>query len=141
MTTKKQQPAGMTVAEYLDAQISLRQMTLAQLSKDIGGVLKPNMLSMIRAGHAKLPTIHVGRVARALGIDPMFFMKMVLEEYQPENWQAIQETFGSQPVLTRNEMDLIKAIRAANPNNPKLKDDANGRKFEELVAKLGGDNQ
>jgi len=140
-TKKKQQPEAMTVAEYFDAQVTLRQMTLAQLSKDIGGVLKPNMLSMIRSGHSKIPTIHVGRIARALGVDPMFFMKLVLNEYQPENWAAIQEIFGSQPILTANEIGFVKAIREANPNNPKIKDDATGRKFMELVAGMSGDNQ
>jgi hypothetical protein len=140
MTTKKQHKEAMSVAEYFDAQVNLRQMTLAQLSKDIGGVLKPNMLSMIRAGHTKVPLIHVGRIARALGIDPMFLMKMALQEYQPDNWKAIQEVFGDQPVLTRNEIALINAIREANPNNPRL-NDADAEKFAKVVATLHGDNE
>jgi hypothetical protein len=139
MTTMKK-PTALTVAEYFDAQVALRQMTLAQLSKDLDGVLKPNMLSMIRSGNAKIPLIHVGRIARALGVDAMFFMKLALQEYQPENWTAIQEVFGDQPVLTRNEIDLIKAIRAANPNNPKLTGRTK-RKFQDVVASLADDNE
>lgn len=137
MTTKK----PMSVAEYFDAQVALRQMTLAQLSKDIGGVLKPNMLSMIRSGNSKLPITHVGRIARALGVDPMFLLKMALQEYQPENWNAIQEVMGDQPILTGNEVSLIKAIRKANPHNPRIRTEADEKRFTQAVAALRGDNE
>jgi hypothetical protein len=99
------------------------------------------MLSMIRQGHSKLPLIHVGRVARALGVDPVFLLKLCMNEYQPENWKAIQEVFSEQPILTRNEIALIKAIRDANPNNPKLSTKADEHKFTQVVAALGGDNE
>ncbi|SAL06639.1 hypothetical protein AWB78_08166 [Caballeronia calidae] len=139
MASKKKQDA-VTVTEYFDAQVALRQITLQQLSKDIGGVLKPNMLSMIRQGHTKIPLQHIGPIARALCVDALFLLKMAMNEYQPENWKAIQDIMGSQPVLTRNEIALLKAIREANPNNPKLNTEADEKEFAAVVAALNGDN-
>jgi hypothetical protein len=138
---KNDQPQSLTVSEYFDAQVSLRQITLQQLSVNIGGAIKPNMLSMIRQGHSKLPLKHVAKVARALGVDPMFLMKLCLQEYQPENWHAIQEVMGNQPLLTHNEIQMIEAIRKANPHNPKLRTQADEEKFVRVVASLRGDNE
>jgi lambda repressor-like predicted transcriptional regulator len=99
----------MTVVEYFNAQLEERQMSLAQLSRDIDGELLPNMLSMIRRGKVKMPRERIPSIAKALGVDPFFMWRMATQEYEPEEWTAFHETFGE--VLTKNEAEIIRWYR------------------------------
>jgi hypothetical protein len=131
---KKDQPY--TVAEYFSNQVAANQKTLAGLSADIGGAMQPNMLSMIRNGRVKIPLQHVGKVARALNIDPVFFMKMCLREYQPDMWIAVEETLAGQPMLTRNEQKFIEELRTASAEDPVIATEQERREFKRFVAGL-----
>jgi hypothetical protein len=125
-----------TVAEYFANQVAANQKKLAGLSHDIGEVMKPNMLSMLRNGRAKIPIQHVGKLARALNIDPVYFMRLCLREYHPDMWLAVEETFRHQPMLTANERGFIEELRAASPDDPVLTTEHERREFRKLVSTL-----
>ncbi|MFT4064385.1 helix-turn-helix domain-containing protein [Paraburkholderia sp.] len=125
-----------TVAEYFGNQIAANQKTLASLSKEIGGIMKPNMLSMVQNGHAKLPIQHVGKVARALNIDPVFFMKLCLREYYPDMWAAVEEVMANTPMLTNNERKFIEELRAVSAEDPVIATEQERREFRKFVSGL-----
>jgi hypothetical protein len=125
----------MSVADYFSNQVAANQKTLAGLSNDIGGVLRPNVLSMIGNGRVKLPLKHVGTIARALNIDPAFFMRMCLREYQPDMWIAVEESLGSQMVLSANERRFIEELRNARDDDPAM-NEVERREFRKFVSGL-----
>jgi hypothetical protein len=126
---------AMSVADYFSNQVAANQKTLAGLSNDIGGALRPNVLSMISNGRVKLPLKHVGKIARALNIDPAFFMRMCLREYQPDMWTAVEESLGNQVVLSANERRMIEELRAARDDDPAMSEAAR-REFRKFVSGL-----
>lgn len=125
----------MSVADYFSNQVAANQKTLAGLSNDIGGALRPNVLSMISNGRVKLPLKHVGKIARALNIDPAFFMRMCLREYQPDMWNAVEEALGNQAILTSNERKFIEEVREARDDDPGMSEQER-REFRKFVTGL-----
>ena len=75
------------------------------------GFENPNVITMIKQGRTKLPIGKVGLVAKALEIDPMYLLKLCIEEYQPETWEAIRPFMDE--VVTKDEMHVVKVIRNA----------------------------
>lgn len=75
------------------------------------GFENPNVITMIKQGRTKLPLGKVGLVAKALEIDPMYLLKLCIEEYQPETWEAIRPFMDE--VVTKDEMHIVKVIRKA----------------------------
>lgn len=75
------------------------------------GFDNPNVITMIKQGRTKLPLGKVGLVAKALEIDPMYLLKLCIEEYQPETWEAIRPFMDE--VVTKDEMHIVKVIRNA----------------------------
>ena len=46
---------------------------------------------MMRQGQTKLPVSKVSAFAKALKVDPAHLLRIVMSEYLPETWEAIQE--------------------------------------------------
>lgn len=81
------------------------------------GYPRPNVISMIRTGCFKVPLEKVTPLARALGADPAFMLRLYLEEHEPERLEAIQGALGE--ILSANERELLAAIRrASNGRDP-----------------------
>jgi transcriptional regulator with XRE-family HTH domain len=122
------------VPQYLSAQIQisgLRQKDIA----DALGYTKPNIITMFKQGLTKLPIEKVGALAKVLGVDPVYLLRVVMNDYMPGTYNAIISIFGQEPI-TENEMQIIKKIRTlSNGSNPELEDgdrEAN-KKLEEFV--------
>jgi hypothetical protein len=112
--------APMTVAEYLSEQIHLCGKTQLEISRE-AGFNRPNIISMLKSGQTKLPITKIAPVAKALGVDPMHLFKMVMREYEPENWNAIENLIMGQPVLSQGEIELIELMRSNGVENPKIR--------------------
>jgi len=106
-TTKRQ----VTVAEYIEQQIALSEKSQKDIAAEIG-YDKPNVLSMIKQGQTKLPVNKVGPLAKALGIDPVHLLRLVMNEYMPETWKAIEMVAG-QSLVSAGEKKLLDELRAA----------------------------
>ena len=127
------------VADYIRLQIDLcgkKQSEIAQQA----GFDKPNMITMIKQGRTKLPLEKIGRMAKALGVDPLHLFKMTMREYQPETWAEIQKLFN-QPVLTVNELEMLEVIRSAKVVNPRLRTDVEKKALRQFIRTLRGDNE
>lgn len=103
--------SNLTVAQYIDAQVALSNKSQVVIAKDIG-YEKPNMLTMLKQGKTKLPVNKVPALARSLGIDPVYFMRLVLSEYQPELFEAIEAVYGAS-LLSPGELSLALQLREA----------------------------
>ena len=57
-----------------------------------------------------------GPFAKALDVDPAYLLRLVLCEYLPETWEAIEEVIRT-PVLSKNEADLIRTFRHISGNS------------------------
>jgi predicted nucleic acid-binding OB-fold protein len=107
MSTKRK----VSVAQYIEQQIALSSKSQKDIAAEIG-YEKPNVLSMIKQGQTKLPVNKVGPLAKALGIDPVHLLRLVLAEYLPETWAAIEDIVG-QSLVSAGEKKLLDELRAA----------------------------
>lgn len=98
-----------TVAEFIDRQIEMGDVS----QKDIAAALsydKPNVITMIKQGKTKLPINKVGPLAKALGVDPVHMLRLVMGEYMPDTWESVQDLIGKS-LVTEGEMQVIQLIR------------------------------
>jgi len=96
------------VAQYLSHCISTRNLKQKDIARD-AGFDNPNVITMLKQGHTKVPLAKVGPLAKAMNIDPVFLLKMCLQEYQPDTWTAIKPYMSD--ALTQDERRLLKALR------------------------------
>lgn len=108
-----------TVAEYIDWQVTLCGKSQKQIAEE-AGFPKPNIITMFKQGSTKVPLEKVGKLAKALEVDPVNLLKMCLREYLPDTYTEIEKMFG-QPILTQNELELLQVIRSAKVANPKVR--------------------
>lgn len=123
-----------SVAEYVTWQINLCGKPQIQIAKEVG-FEKPNVITMIKQGKTKVPINKISSMAKALEVDPVFFLKMCMQEYMPDLLDAVT-TITNQPIVTANEMEFIEAIRGANPNDPKLSSKADRAALRAFITKL-----
>jgi hypothetical protein len=127
-----------SVAEYISMQLHLCGKAQTQIAEEVG-FDKPNVITMIKQGKTKVPLTKIGSMAKALEVDPVFFFKLVMNEYNPDLLDVIT-SITSQPIITNNEMDFIRVIRSSKVTNPKLRTEAEKKKFKEFVDSLKSDN-
>lgn len=109
---KVTRPSVTTVANYIGAQLAHLPPGVTQ--KDVAesiGYDKPNILVMIKRGNTKLPINKVPALAKAIGVDPMHLMRLVLNEYMPEVHDAIMSMSGV--IVSANERKLLEMWRNA----------------------------
>lgn len=100
-----------SVADFVSMQIEKLGKLQSEVAKE-AGFDKPNLITMIKQGKTKVPLAKIGLMARSLEVDPIYLFALCMNEYMPDTWAAI-ESLSSQPILTKNELEIIKAVRAA----------------------------
>lgn len=96
------------VAEFISQCIPLTGKTQKEIADEVG-FDSPNVITMLKKGHTKLPLGKVGPLAKALEVDPVHLLKLCLSEYQPDTWEAVREYFDA--ALTKDEMALLSVFR------------------------------
>lgn len=109
--TKSPSFGRFTVASFLEYYLARSPKTQRQIAKEVG-FEKPNMITMIKQGHTKLPIERVPALAKALDVDERFLMNLVLAEYHPALYEVIQSVYGL--MVTKNEEEIIRFIRAVS---------------------------
>lgn len=109
MSTKKR----VTVAEYISQQLALSDKTQREIAEAIG-YDRPNFITMIKQGQSKLPINKAPAMAKALGVDQTHFLRLVLQEYLPDVWNAVEEVMEGQGrvILTADEIAAVEIVRA-----------------------------
>lgn len=97
------------------------------------GFNRPNILSMLKAGEAKLPLDRVPAMAKALEADPAYLFRMALEQhFRSDVADAIASIFGD--IVSDNEREWLQLIRETSGNtDPALT--ADRRKKLERICK------
>jgi transcriptional regulator with XRE-family HTH domain len=102
------------VAEFLAQQITLSGKSQRDIASEVG-YENANVITMMKQGLTKIPITKVGAFARALDVDPAYFLRLVLSEYMPETWAAIEDALDG-TILTRNERLFIHEYRRRTGN-------------------------
>ena len=100
-----------SVAEFIAESLAAVDKTQRQIADECG-FENANVITMFKQGATKLPLSRIGPLAKALEVDPAHLLRLTLIEYMPETWETIEQTLQT-TLLTANELDLIRAYRAA----------------------------
>ncbi len=106
-----------TVASYVEQQLAVCGRTQKEIAEELG-YENPNMISMLKKGNTKVPLNRVYTLAKAMGVDPKFFLRMVMTEYMPDTWAAISLVYGDQMVLADQEIQLVQLFRKVTGGLP-----------------------
>lgn len=96
------------VAEFIGEQIKKSGLTVEEVATRAG--MSGKVLKMIVEGQTKLPINQVEAVAKALGVDGVYLLRLVLEEYLPETWAIIQDKLA-QLSITDYEQEIVEGYR------------------------------
>lgn len=99
------------VARFIQQALAASGKTQREIAQELG-YENSNVITMFKQGLTKVPLAKAGSMAKALGVDPVFFFKLLLREYAPETLEAIEEFFDTR-FLTKNERDLLESYRHA----------------------------
>lgn len=102
---------SLSVAAYIQLQIAVSGVSQKQIAEALG-YDNPNVITMFKQGKTKVPLNKVGPLATVLGVDPVHLLRLVMTEYCPDTWQAIQHLIG-RSLISTNEMALIEVVRKA----------------------------
>ncbi|MBB5221652.1 hypothetical protein HNP73_001588 [Amaricoccus macauensis] len=106
-------PKKTTVADHLVKALDFSGRTQREIAEEIG-YQKSNIISMMRAGQTKVPIEKIPPMAKALGVDPVLFVRIALQEYLPTVWETMSTTFGEN--ITEQERRFLEILREADPN-------------------------
>ena len=98
-----------TVAEFISERLAASGKTQREIAEDCG-FENPNIITMIKTAATKVPLGRVGALAKALDADPAHLLRLVMSEYLPETWEALESVMQG-TVLTANELDLVRKFR------------------------------
>jgi hypothetical protein len=65
---------------------------------------------MITAGTAKLAVNQAGDLAKAIKVDGIYLLRLLLEDYLPESWSIIQDKLA-ELAITPYEQEIVDAYR------------------------------
>lgn len=107
MSTNKK----ISVAKYLAQMIDISPKSQSEITAEIG-LDKPNIITMFKQGKTKLPIPRVPAMAKALNIDPIYLLQLVMQEYVPETWEVVSELLQNK-LITQKETAILQMIREA----------------------------
>lgn len=101
-----------TVAQYLTRQVEICVKTQAVIAEE-AGFPNSNVISILKKGVSKVPVNRVPGLARALGVDPVYLLGLVMNEYMPETWAVISEVLGKN-LVTQAEHEVLNVVRESS---------------------------
>ena len=104
-----------TVADFIADRLAESDKTQREIAEECG-FETPNIITMFKTGATKLPVNRIGALAKAIDADPAHLLRLVMREYIPETWEAIEDIMQS-TMLTANELSLVRAYRQATGDN------------------------
>lgn len=106
--------SNITVASYLTSQIDLvvgsGEKTQKQIAAELG-YTKPNIITMFKQGLTNLPINKVEAMAKAIHADPVYLLRLALQEYMPEGYETINKILGETAMYSDIEKAIIKEMR------------------------------
>lgn len=109
MATKQKYKGQISVADYLSQQILLSGKAQKEIAEELN-YPKPNIITMFKQGKTKVPLNKVSAFAKALGVDPIHLLRIVMIEYSPSTWEVLESIIGN-AMMSDNEMKVLTIIR------------------------------
>jgi hypothetical protein len=134
--TKELSP--LTVAEFLADRIAKIDKTQKQIASECN-FENPNVITMFKNGSTKLPMGRIALLAKAIEVDPIHLLRLVMLEYIPDLWESI-ETIMQTTVLTANELELVRAYREVNGGRDDVAVVIEGTKIVAIVSAKQGNS-
>lgn len=104
-----------TVADFIADRLAESDKTQREIAVECG-FEKPNIITMFKNGSTKIPLNRIGPLAKAIGADPAHLLRLVMQQYFPDTWSAVEDIMQS-TVLTANELDLVRKFRDLTGDN------------------------
>jgi hypothetical protein len=125
-----------TVAQYLTFQLDATHKTQREIASEIG-YDKSNIITMFKQGLTRVPLSTAPKLARAIGVDPIYFLRLCMREYTPEILEAVEATIGAFP--TQNESKMLSILREVTdeqdpPIATKVQEETLRQTFKNLFA-------
>lgn len=98
------------VAKYLEQQLAMCGKSQREVAEEIG-YTNPNIITMFKNGATKIPVNKAGLIARALGVDPIFMLRLLMSEYMPEAWAEIETILSKNIALSGEDIEVAHFIR------------------------------
>jgi hypothetical protein len=100
------------LATFLDKHISAisHKKSQREIAEEVGWH-RPNMVSMVKQGTARVPWASVPALAAAIEADPAELFRLAVADYHPEAHSVIVQIFGT--IVTKNERAILDLLRGA----------------------------
>lgn len=111
----KNSPIRTTVADFIADRLAECDKTQREVAAECG-FETPNIITMFKNGSTKVPLNRIGPLAKAIGADPAHLLRLAMNEYFPDTWEAVENIMQS-TVLTANELTLVRSYREMTGDN------------------------
>ena len=106
---------------YLSSLLEISDKTQRKIAEECG-YANPNIISMFKKGHTKVPIERTPAMAKALGVDPADMLRRAMRETMPAVLQTVEDVIGD--LVTVNERKILETIRSASKeSDPALSKD------------------
>ena len=85
------------------------EMTNLTLQKALG-YSNPNVIAMMKNGSMRVPKEKAFEVARILEVEPILFLRMVIEENKPTLWDAIMAVMSHQRSQQMSQRSFLHCV-------------------------------
>ena len=117
MANKLGPHAASSLAVYIDRRIlELRYKKTQREIATAAGFTNPNMLTMLKQGHSKLPIDRVATLVAALEVDSKYMLRLALAQHGNETMLRVyDEVLGT--VVSQHEVGWLTLLREASDNS------------------------
>ena len=121
MSTLRKTKSHIRFKLYLSRLLEISDKTQRKIAEECG-YANPNIISMFKKGHTKVPVERVPAMAKALGVDPADMLRRAMRDTMPNVLQTVEDVVGD--ILTGNERKILEVIRnASKESDPALSKD------------------
>jgi hypothetical protein len=106
-----------TVAEFLSQHLELCSRTQREVALACG-YRNPNIITMFKKGATKVPMDVAPALAVAIGVEPLAFVRLAMQQYLPATWATIESVLEHPHPVTKAEAALLQAVRDAAGGRP-----------------------
>lgn len=103
-------PKPTLLKDFIADAVEWSGRSIEEIAAD-AGFRETGILREVTRGTARIAPAKVPELARALGVNSLVLMRLVMEEDYPEVWDTIRDC-GHEP-LTLTEVDLVNRFRDA----------------------------
>lgn len=137
MMKEAKQAKRVELHKFLENQIEVCGKTQREIATELG-YKNPNIITMFKKAHTKVPLDKIAQLATTLGVDPVNLLRIAMLEYYPDLWNVMEGIMGR--IVSENEYDMIKIVRencGETGSDPHISSEFQKRKLIDFAESLG----